>query len=104
MFSTKKRRSAGGQDDAFDLTIDGTILSKVGVSTAYNKSLEKGKNDMLHKQGQQYAGSATYDTVDNRHSGIKTTVVRSIFEPLNFFALVLGALFAHFVLGPLIFG
>ena len=36
MFGKQKRRSAGGQDDAFDLTIDGTILSKVGVSTTHD--------------------------------------------------------------------
>ena len=42
--------------------------------------------------------------VQQRHVNIETPVVRSIFEPLNFLAFVVGCLFAHFILNPLFFG
>ena len=68
------------------------------------RSTEQGDDDVLNEQCQQNACSRADDGVYDRQPQVKAPIVRSIFKPLNFIAFVLGALFAHFVLGPLLFG
>ena len=78
---------------------------RAGRATLLLMELPEERDDkMLNEQRQCGAGYAADDSVYNRHPCVEMPIVRSIFEPLNFLAFVFGCLFAHFVLGPLIFG